>query len=240
MNLLRLVILISCLTLSPATAAQPQPHHQTINLTRADATLAADFHPAAEDAPLILLLHMLNSSRAAWDPLIPDLRAAGYAILNIDMRGHGESGGTRDWDEIIYDVAKGWVGWLNENEHLGDGGLAVIGGSIGANVAIISCAQVESCRGAIALSPGLDYRGVKPAPALVDGLASRAALLVAAQNDASSSAAIRQMFLHAKGDVSARLYRGRAHGTRLFDSAYDSVSRLILGWLRELFTTDAG
>ncbi len=226
------------LSLTVPVTAQAPPTHQTITLTRADATLTADFYPADADAPVILLLHMLNSIRAAWDPLIPDLRADGYALLNIDLRGHGDSGGTRDWEEAIDDVAVGWVGWLSENRHLGDEGLAIIGGSIGANVALISCARVESCRGAIALSPGLDYRGVKPESALVDGLASRAALLVAAQYDASSSTAIRQMFLNAKGDVSARLYRGRAHGTRLFDSEYDSVSRLILAWLAETFITD--
>ena len=229
-------LLLSCSIIS--LSAQAPPTHQTITLTRADATLAADFHPADTDAPVILLLHMLNSSRAAWDPLIPDLRAAGYALLNIDLRGHGDSGGTREWEAAIDDVAVGWVGWLGENGHLGDEGLAIIGGSIGANVALISCARVETCRGAIALSPGLDYRGVKPESALVDGLADRTALLVAAQNDASSSTAIRQMFLNAKGDVSARLYRGRAHGTRLFDSDYDSVSRLILAWLAETFIPD--
>ena len=113
-------------------------------------------------------------------------------------------------------------------------GLAIIGGSIGANVALISCAQVEICHGAIALSPGLDYRGVKPESALVDGLADRAWHCWSPRRlTRSSSAAIRQMFLNAKGDVIARLYRGRAHGTRLFDSDYDSVSRLILGWLAE-------
>ena len=66
--------------------------------------------PPKADAPVIMLLHMLNSNRAAWDPLIPDLLAAGYALLNIDMRGHGDSGGTRDWDKTINDVAVGWVG----------------------------------------------------------------------------------------------------------------------------------
>ena len=69
-------------------------------------------------------------------------------------------------------------------------------------------------------------------------MADRAALLVASQNDASSSTAIRQMFLNAKGDVSARIYRGRAHGTRLFDSEYDSVSAMILAWLAETFSAD--
>ena len=45
-------------------------------------------------------------------------------------------------------------------------------------------------------------------------------------------------FSNAKGDVSARMYRGRAHGTRLFDSEYESVSRLILHWLGETFASD--
>ncbi len=220
------------------TAAEDVPQFETVTLTRADTTLTADFYPAADSAPVVLLLHMLNSNRSAYDPLIPDLREAGYAILNIDLRGHGASSGERDWDTAINDVALGWTGWLGENNHLGESGLAIIGGSIGANVALISCAQVEICRGAIALSPGLDYRGVKPESALVDGLADRAALLVASQNDTSSSTAIRQMFLKAKGDVSARIYRGRAHGTRLFDSELDSVSAMILAWLSELFTID--
>ena len=236
---LHIAIALIVLTLTATAKAGDDPTHQTITIQRDAATLAADFHPAATtDAPVILLLHMLNSSRSAYDPLIPDLRDAGYSILNIDLRGHGASGGSRDWDLAINDVALGWTGWLSENNHLTDSGLAIIGGSIGANIALISCAQVDVCRGAIALSPGLDYRGVKPEAALVDGLADRAALLVASQNDASSSTAIRQMFLNANGDVSARLYRGRAHGTRLFDSEYDSVSALILNWLAELFAAD--
>ena len=238
MRLFQTAVLSAFLLLTLTTTAQDAPPSETITLARADATLTADFYPAADSAPVILLLHMLNSNRSAWAPLIPDLQVAGYAILNIDLRGHGASGGTRDWDTAIKDVALGWASWLAENDHLNESGLAIIGGSIGANVALISCAQVDVCRGAIALSPGLDYRGVKPESALVDGLADRSALLVASQNDASSSTAIRQMFLKAKGDVSARIYRGRAHGTRLFNSDYDSVSAMILNWLTELFTTD--
>ena len=182
-----------------------------------------------------MLLHMLNSNRSAYEPLIPDLHDAGYAILNIDMRGHGDSGGSREWEPAINDIALGWTTWLAEHEHIGERGLAIIGGSIGANVALISCAEFDDCRGAIALSPGLDYRGVQPEAALVEGLADRTALLVAAHADAYSAQSIRQMFLNATGDVTARLYHGRAHGTRLFDSDYESVSGLILHWLGELF-----
>ncbi|MCE2471870.1 MAG: alpha/beta fold hydrolase [Anaerolineae bacterium] len=236
-NKLILALLIG-LYFAAVSLAQPPPPPETITRPAADDTaLVADFYPASEDAPALILLHMLNSRRGAWNPLIPDLHEAGYAILNIDMRGHGDSDGEQDWDAIIADMA-GWVDWLAQSEHSGVAGLAFIGGSIGANVALISCAENDACRGAIALSPGLDYRGVKPEPALVDGLAERLALLVAAQADSSSSTAIRQMFLNAKGDVSARIYPGRAHGTRLLDSRYDSVSGLILGWLAELFAAD--
>ncbi len=242
MRQLKRLFLLTCFLYTFTSAAQDIRAHETITLERSDnISLVADFYPAPSDAaepPVIMLLHMLNSSRSAYDPLIPDLHAAGYALLNIDMRGHGESGGTRDWDAAIDDVVTGWSGWLEAQDHSGEHGLAIIGGSIGANVALISCAEIETCRGAIALSPGLDYRGVKPETALVDGLADRSALLVAAHNDNSSAEAIRRMFLNAKGDVSARMYRGRAHGTRLFDSEYESVSRLILHWLGETFASD--
>ena len=240
MRSLFLLSLLALLLTLP-TSAQDLPLSETIPLYgEADqVTLAADFYPAADGAPVILLLHMLNSNRGAYDPLIPDLRDAGYALLNIDLRGHGASGGARDWAAAINDVVTGWSGWLAENDHISERGIAIIGGSIGANVALISCAEIEICRGAVALSPGLDYRGVKPESALVAGLADRSALLVASQNDPSSAEAIRQMFLKAGGDVSARMYRGRAHGTRLFDSEYASVSRLILGWLDEVFAADS-
>ncbi len=234
----RFLVLVCVVMSVSLTTAQAPPAPETITRAAADDTaLVADYYPAGDAAPVLILLHMLNSRRGAYDPLIPDLQADGYAILNVDMRGHGDSDGSRDWDAVIADMAA-WVDWLAENERSGDMGLAFVGGSIGANVALISCAQSDACRGAVALSPGLDYRGVKPEAALVDGLAERMALLVAAQNDASSSTAIRQMFLNAKGDVSARIYPGRAHGTRLFDSRYQSVSRLILGWLAELFAPE--
>jgi len=208
--------------------------------TADDIALAAEFYaaPAGEnEAPDIIALHGLNGRHAAYAPISPDLNAAGYAVLNVDMRGHGASGGARDWEAAIADVAD-WIDWLEANGRLTDNGLAIMGASIGANVAIISCAESAVCAGAIALSPGLDYRGVKPEGALVDGLADREALLVAAGGDSSSSTAIRQMFLNAKGPVTARMVSGRAHGTRLFDSDYDSLSGLITLWLKEQFQPD--
>ncbi len=235
------LILLSLFAFSLVMTAQSQPEFDAITLqTDDEVSLAADLYPPATadpDPPLVIALHMLGSDRSAYEALIPDLRAAGYAVLNVDMRGHGDSGGTRDWDLAIADVQL-WIDWLASNGHISQRGLVIMGASIGANVALIGCAASDVCRGAIALSPGLDYRGVQPETALVDGLAERSALLVAAHEDAYSAETIQQMFMNAKGDVTARLYRGRAHGTRLFDSDYDSLSRLILSWLGEQFAAE--
>ena len=121
---------------SPGPASARNHHPRTPRTTPPSSPTST---PREADAPVLILLHMLNSRRGAYDPLIPDLQAAGYAILNVDMRGHGDSDGTQDWDAIIADMA-GWVDWLADSERTGEAGLAFIGGSIGANVALISCA----------------------------------------------------------------------------------------------------
>ncbi|MCY4463910.1 MAG: alpha/beta fold hydrolase [Chloroflexi bacterium] len=214
-------------------AAQAAPEVQTISRQSADAVdLVADWYAAAPGAPIVLSLHMLNSRRSAYEPLLLDLRAAGYAVLNVDMRGHGDSAGERDWDSVIADVGD-WLAWLEAQGQLSDAGVTLLGASIGANVAIIGCAEHAACRGAIALSPGLDYRGTQPESALAERWAGRAALLIAAQADRGSADSVRQLFASAGGDVTARILPGRAHGTRLFDSDYTTTSRLLLHWLGE-------
>ena len=68
---------------------------------------------------------------------------------------------------------------------------------------------------------------------MIEGLSERAVLLVASHGDGYSADTVQQMFTNATGDVSARIYRGRSHGTNLFRTDYDSVSHLILSWLDE-------
>lgn len=182
--------------------------------------------------PTVLLFHMLGSQRSAYDPLIPGLVSAGYSVLNADMRGHGETGGSQEWALTVNDVQV-WLDWLRGHDAVDGLRIAVIGGSIGGNIALMGCANDADCVGAIALSPGLDYRGVQPESAVVEGLSERAVLLVASHGDGYSAESIEQLFTNSTGDVSARNYRGNSHGTNLFRTNYDSVSYMILSWLGE-------
>lgn len=55
-------------------------------------TIAADLQlPEVTPAPVVLLGHQLNRDRTSWDPLVPLLLDAGYAVLRVDHRAFGES-----------------------------------------------------------------------------------------------------------------------------------------------------
>jgi dienelactone hydrolase len=82
------------LSLSVATDNPPAPRDVTVAAT--DGTqLKATYYAAAQPGPAVLLLHMCNTTRKSWEPLAPQLAAAGIHALAIDYRGFGESGGDR-------------------------------------------------------------------------------------------------------------------------------------------------
>jgi pimeloyl-ACP methyl ester carboxylesterase len=108
--------------------------------TRDGVTLVGDYYPAeAAGSPGVVLLHMIPPSwdRTSWpDTFITALSEAGYAVLNIDRRGAGESGGSAEdayegeWGR--YDVEAA-ARLLAED---GYGDLVVIGASNGTTSAI--------------------------------------------------------------------------------------------------------
>ena len=120
MNRARLPFLLILCSFTLLSLAQDLPAFETITRQSADdISLVADFYPAPENIsapPVIIALHMLNSKRAAYEPVIPDLHSAGFAVLNVDMRGHGDSGGSQVWDAAIADISD-WISWLDTEEY---------------------------------------------------------------------------------------------------------------------------
>jgi tetratricopeptide (TPR) repeat protein len=76
-------------------AIQQPPAPRVVDLKAPDGTpLKATYFAAARPGPGVLLLHQGNRARKSWDEVATRLAAAGINTLTIDLRIHGESGGT--------------------------------------------------------------------------------------------------------------------------------------------------
>ena len=207
---------------------------QVVQVTAEDGlALVGDYYaPAGEipeaGAPGVLLLHMLNSNRASWADLIPPLQEAGYAVLAVDIRGFGETGGRTDWPLAETDVQT-WLAWLRAQDGLDPARMSLVGASIGSNLALRGMAGDPDVLTAVALSPGLDYQGVTTQDA-IDTIDDRPVMLVAGQGDTYSALTIKQLTQGLNGETLTRLYASRDHGTRMLGTQADLID-LIVAWL---------
>jgi pimeloyl-ACP methyl ester carboxylesterase len=95
-----------------AQASGRPPAPRVVDLRASDGTLLkASYFAAAKPGPGVLLLHQVNRERRVWDQLAGQLARVGINTLALDMRGHGESGGT-PYDKLT-DAERGkvWRGW---------------------------------------------------------------------------------------------------------------------------------
>ena len=196
-------------------------------------SLAATFSdPDGESLrPGVLLLHMLGSNRHAWDGFAADLVQAGYAVLALDLRGHGDSVGTPDWPKAQEDTRLAWR-YLADRPEVDARRTAVIGASIGANLALTTSAALPQIATVALLSPGLDYQGVTTEDALA-AYGDRPALIIASQGDRYAAGSSRTLIGEStSSDSQLIIYQGSAHGTRIF-GAEPSLAPTLLAWLEQ-------
>jgi dienelactone hydrolase len=87
---------LTLLLFSSAALAQSPPAPRDVTFAAPDGvSLKGTYYAAAKPGPAVLLLHMCNTTRKSWEPLGPQLAAAGIHALSVDYRGFGESGGDR-------------------------------------------------------------------------------------------------------------------------------------------------
>ncbi len=107
------------------------------------------------DGPLVLLAHGMGDHRQVYRAVAPRLAAAGYRVVNMDIRGHGQS--SMDWVSqtgraVISrtDVARDMVEVI---EHFG-GPAVIVGHSISGGAATIAAATApELVAGIVQINP---------------------------------------------------------------------------------------
>ncbi len=164
-------------------------------------TIAGDLHvPAAATsdapAPLVVLGHEMDTDRRAWDPLVPVLLEAGYAVAAVDHRGFGGSRAEAATAAELSDEAKaglrfdllGAVDAAGADRRVDTTRVAIAGSGISASAAI-GCAAARPSVRAVVLFVGLldpdahEYLLEHPDLPL---------LMVAASGDARGMALMRQ------------------------------------------------
>jgi dienelactone hydrolase len=157
---------------------------------------------------------------------VEDLAATGIASLTIDLRGHGDTGGSEDWELAQQDVAAAFE-WLRTNPDVDPSRVGVVGASIGANLALVQAAShPDEVAAAALLSPGMDYFRVK-----IEGLAQAASgvplFLAASEDDGYSAETVRILAGEAPGEPTPTVFDGASHGTDMFASHPELADQLI-------------
>ena len=203
-----------------------------VSLTSADGVaLAAELYEASNrPAPGIVLVHMLGRSKDEWDSVAGRLQDAGASVLAIDLRGHGHSSGSAAQLAPMVEDVRAAIAWLAARPGVRPGSLAVVGASLGANLAALAAADAPIV-GALALvSPSLDYRGLRLDAGVIKKLGDRPLWLAASTQDPYALRTLKEVAA-GSGPREQRLSETPAHGTRLLADDPDLV-RALVDWLR--------
>jgi len=223
---------------------------QPVEFTTNDGfVIAADFvEPMANKetkAPIAVLLHMYKSDRSTYTPLIGPLNKAGFAILAIDMRGHGHSVGPpekqlaqrverRDhklFREMYKDVEAGYL-WLRQQGRVDLSRLVIVGASVGCSVAMDYASRDPSVDAIVCMTAGTAYLGIDSLTHVAK-LGQRPLLLLASEEERSASDQLAKLARQATVKIfpeKKALGPMGLHGTRMFGKA-NGVEKMIVDFL---------
>lgn len=206
----------------------PLPKSETVRFDTEDGvTIVGTYYPPTGRAiaPPAILLHMYRNKRQSYEPLVMPLHEAGFAVLAIDLRGHGESvepasmdlaAKVTSRDETLfanmYKDVEAAVKWINEQPNVDNKRLALVGGSVGCSVAF-DYASRHDVTAMACLSPGAKYLGLD-SEAHLKKIDKTPMLLLATELEAEHCREVAAM----NDNATARIMGGqtRAHGTRMF------------------------
>ncbi len=221
------LVLIAALVWGTPVEAQEGP--QRVAIPAADGLmLAGDFYPAVGELAPAVLVFDWELADQNWAGLIPQLRAAGYAVLVISMRGYGETRGAINWSKADGDTAA-WLAWLRGQAGIDPARISLIGGSVGSNMALRGMAFDPQVVTAVALSPGLNYGGATTEDALA-GIGDRPVLMAVSHADSYSAHTVKVLTGLAVGETFSRFYGRSGHAMEMLGNEAE-LAPLIVEWV---------
>lgn len=148
-----------------AAPADTGPELLTFDLVKLKASYVM---PQGVPAPIpaVLLLHGYGEDRKVWESLKTQFVAQGWAVLALDLRGHGESKiknqrpitASPEWRSSTHDFAQDIdpaLDWLKQQPRLDSKKIVIVGYDIGANLALVSSGKFGEVRSVVAIKPVL-------------------------------------------------------------------------------------
>ncbi|GJM24744.1 MAG: hypothetical protein DHS20C16_11590 [Phycisphaerae bacterium] len=235
--------LSSCAIQSQAESPNELQKKQTEFKTDDGITIIGDYYPPTGRAisPVAILLHMYKHDRTTWAPLVEPLHEAGFAVLAIDMRGHGQSTepasmkladrvNQRDpklFNDMHKDVQAA-IKWVRTQPNVDQEMLVLVGASVGCSVAIDTMAREASVDAIVCMTPGTKYLGVDSTEHILK-TGSRPILLLATEDERKATDTLSKSADNATGEI---VESGRIHGTNMFGKV-DGIEAKITAFVRD-------
>ena len=203
-----------------------------VKLTTSDGVkLEAVYYPplsSTSGAKALLLLHEAYQDHRSWDSFGKAAQEMGYAVLSLDLRGHGKSGGEKTFDQAMDQDVDAAIAWLRSAPEIDRDRLGIAGASLGANLALRAGGRYPDIQSIALLSPGMLLWDVGIAEAVIE-YGARPLLLVTSEEDAYPAGTVQELDKLAKGMHEVQIYPGAEHGTQLL-GAHPDLTPLLLDW----------
>jgi pimeloyl-ACP methyl ester carboxylesterase len=196
--------------------------------------LAAVFYDPGDsylEPDILILVHEAYRDHRSWDDFRMAALDNGYAVIALDLRGHGQSMGDPVFDEALDRDIEAVLEWISASPDLRERGIAIVGASVGANLALRAGARHPQIGSLVLLSPGMSYWGIDVESAILE-YDRRPVLLVSSEEDAYSATTVQRLGELGLGDDKVVIYPGAAHGTGMIRQQPDLIP-LMVDWLEQ-------
>lgn len=187
------------------------------------------YRATVRPAPTVILLHDTGENSDVWEPLAPQLRNNGFNVAVPTLRFTSDSPSASYWQQ-----SQTYVRNIVENifaiNNLSTGTIIIGGAGSGANLGLISCANLPSCIAAVAISPQNNILSLDFGSSISD-YQGRSVMLISADDDSVGTSTAESLNNQLAGDHTWQRYSGGGRGTALLLSQPDLPQR-IADWVR--------